>query len=143
MSAFEVGPGALPTPHGENPGPAMRLVLTRPRPHTVLLQLFGEFDHHQVPRMVELLDARLRSLLHAVVVDCGGLSFLSLEALEALTGRALLARQNGIAFTVVTGQSPATNHEYAAAKLNQLARVVTTVDEALSTASVEIANTIG
>ncbi len=113
--------------------PPFRWETAHPYPRTVLLVLSGEFDQSQVPRMRELLDARLRSTLGTVVVDCGRVSFMCVDALELLAHHAHQAEQLGITFAVATGPGPAVRRACIASELGRLAHTVDSAEAFMTT----------
>lgn len=92
-------PWRLPD-HGPSPG--LRLTLTRPDRHTAVIGVAGELDAATAPRFAELVMARLRGTLRAVVVDLSEVDFLAAAGISVLVRANLLARHRGIALRVVT-----------------------------------------
>lgn len=80
----------------------MRLCVRRPRRHVAVVYVRGDVDALTVPRLTELLHARLRSTVRALVVDLSEVDFLGTAALSALLRANLLARQTGVTLRVVT-----------------------------------------
>ena len=88
------------------PPTPLRLTLTRPSPHTVVVGVAGELDACSAPRLCELVLARLRGTLRAVVVDLSEVDFLDAAAVSGLARASLLARHRGIAFRIIPGRNP-------------------------------------
>lgn len=116
-------------PPAGNGAPVLRLELTRPHPHTVLLALHGELDQSQTARLTELLGDRMRSLIHTLVLDCTHVSFLCVDILELLNTSGLRARQAGITLAVVTGRNPAVRRALHAGELDGLLTLGETVED--------------
>lgn len=115
--------------------PRFQLDTSRPGQEMILLTLRGEFDQYQVPRLRELLELRLRSMVRTVIVDCSQLSFICVDALELLSHEAYRAGHGGIRLGIATGTSPAVRRGCGVAGLNQLATVTETVEPLLETMS--------
>ncbi|MEW2505914.1 MULTISPECIES: STAS domain-containing protein [unclassified Amycolatopsis] len=93
----------LPTqPLGVEP---LRLSVERPDRDLVMVRVAGDLDAASAPRLRELLDARLRSTVRAVLLDISGVTFLGAAGLRALERAHLLASELGVRFAVHVGEA--------------------------------------
>ncbi|HVW43201.1 MAG TPA: STAS domain-containing protein [Amycolatopsis sp.] len=100
LEPFSWTPTAIPMP---GPPAPLRLTLTRPDRHTAVVAVAGELDASTAPRLSEMVLARLRGTLRAVVVDLSEVDFLAAAGISVLVRANLLARHRGIDLRIVTG----------------------------------------
>ncbi|WIX75557.1 STAS domain-containing protein [Amycolatopsis carbonis] len=83
----------------------LRLSVERPDRDLVMVRVAGDLDAVSAPRLRELLDARLRSAVRAVLLDISAVTFLGTAGLRALERAHLLASELGVRFTVHAGEA--------------------------------------
>ncbi|MEU4674821.1 STAS domain-containing protein [Amycolatopsis sp. NPDC023774] len=83
----------------------LRLSVERPDRDLVMVRVAGDLDAASAPRLRELLDARLRSTVRAVVLDLSAVTFLGTAGLRALERAHLLASELGVRFAVHAGEA--------------------------------------
>ncbi len=82
---------------------SFRMSVERPREGVIVLSVSGPLDMVTIPRFAELLNTRLQSTAHVVVLDLTGVSFLSSDAIATLAKADLRARGLSKRFSLVTG----------------------------------------
>ncbi|MEV0074468.1 STAS domain-containing protein [Amycolatopsis sp. NPDC050768] len=83
----------------------LRLSVERPDRDLVIVRVAGDLDAASAPRLRELLDARLRSAVPAVLLDISTVTFLGTAGLSTLERAHLLASERGVRFTVHVGEA--------------------------------------
>lgn len=106
--AVNLAAPSVPEPRSEvSVDTLLSLRMTYPTQGTAVLDVNGEVDMCSSPRLRELVQCRLRSELHVLVVDLSGVSFLSVDGAQMLAHAATFARHHDTELRIVPGDSRA------------------------------------
>ncbi|MDT8914944.1 STAS domain-containing protein [Amycolatopsis sp. PS_44_ISF1] len=83
----------------------LRLSVERLDHDHLVIRVAGDVDAVGTPRLRELLEAKLRGVTRAVVLDLSAVTFLSSAGLSELDRAHLLAAELGVRFTVHVGEA--------------------------------------
>jgi anti-anti-sigma factor len=83
----------------------LQLHVHRPMPGAAVIEVIGEVDLCTAPRLTEVVESRIRSLVGIVIVDLGKTTFLAVSGLRALYHLRTLAHEYDADFYVDPGDS--------------------------------------
>ncbi|WP_329062517.1 STAS domain-containing protein [Amycolatopsis sp. NBC_01480] len=83
----------------------LRLHVRRPAPGTAVIEVAGELDLNTAPRLAEVVEPRIRSMVGVVIIDLGRTTFLAVSGLRTLHRLHTLAREHDVDFYLDPAES--------------------------------------
>lgn len=83
------------------PGSGIHLQVSYPGPGVAAITITGVIDGVSLPRLAELVQQRLTSMIDVLVMDLSAVTFISVSGLELLRRTSMHAGPRGIALRVV------------------------------------------
>ena len=83
------------------PGSGIHLQVSYPGPRIAVITITGAIDDASLPRLAELVQQRLTSMIDVLVMDLSAVTFISVSGLALLRRTSMHAGPRGIALQVV------------------------------------------